>query len=121
VVDAPLGELRTAGRDSTFVSGDLSLFGDDESNEPVQPARSQASIPDWLVDSLRKALDARGLQVMDERQKAIEAVAERPVESLRSLTRAEAMRVLERLGAPAPQSRSTAWDEREEDTWIDRL
>src|SRR4051794_26023970 len=105
------------------MSGHLSLFGDDQSNEPVQPVRSEAPIADWLVDLLRKALTARGLTTVAERRKAIEGVAERPVESLRSLTRAEALRVLERLGgAPDPQTRSTsAWDERGEDTWIDRL
>lgn len=81
------------------------------------------SIPDWLVDSLREALTARGLSTMDQRQEAIEAAAERPVESLRSLTRAEAMRVLERLTPTAASEKgpTSAWDGRDEDTWIDRL
>lgn len=102
------------------MSGDLSLFGDDQ---PVQPVNTDAPIADWLVDQLKEALTVRGLTTMAERQQAIEAAAERPVESLRSLTRAEALRVLERLNAdPAPQARSaSAWDNRAEDTWIDRL
>jgi hypothetical protein len=59
---------------------------------------------------------------MAERQRAIEAVAGRPVESLRSLTPAEAMRVLERLSPEPSKTRSaSAWDDRGEDTWIDRL
>jgi len=105
------------------VSGDLSLFGDDQPSTPVEPARIETPIPDRLVDQLKEALTARGLTTMAERQQAIEAAAERPVESLRSLTRAEALRVLERLNAePAPQARSaSAWDNRAEDTWIDRL
>jgi hypothetical protein len=104
------------------VSGDLSLFGDDQSDEPLQPVRTEASIADWLVDSLREALTARGLVTMVERQQAIEAIAGRPVESLRSLTRAEALRVLSGLTPlQAPQQESSAWDDRDEDTWIDRL
>lgn len=105
------------------MSGDLSLFGDDQPVEPVKPVPTAAPIADWLVDHLREALDARGLTTMAERQQAIEAAAERPVESLRSLTRAEALRVLERLSPePSGQSQSTsAWDDRAEDTWIDRL
>jgi hypothetical protein len=105
------------------VSGDLSLFGDDQPDEPVQPVPTDVSIPDWLVDSLRDALNALGLATMAQRQEAIEAAAGRPVDSLRSLTRTEAMRVLERLSpASASEKGSTsAWDGRAEDTWIDRL
>ena len=105
------------------VSGDLSLFGDDQPDEPLQPIRTEASIADWLVDAIREAMTARGLTTMAERQHAIEAVAGRSVESLRSLTRAEALRVLTLLGStPAPQTNQTsAWDDRDEDTWIDRL
>ena len=106
------------------VPDDLSLFGDDQPNEPVQPVRREAPpIADWLVDQLRGALTARGLITVVERQRAVEAAAERPVESMRSLTRAEALRVLERLSPEsAAQTRSaSAWDDRDEDTWIDRL
>jgi hypothetical protein len=107
------------------VSGDLSLFGDDQPAEPdelAQPVRTEASIADWLVDSLREALTARGLTTLVERQQAIEAAAGRPVESLRSLTTAEAMRVLERLSPSSAQKASaSAWGDRDEDTWIDRL
>lgn len=105
------------------MSGDLSLFGDDQPSTPAQPAPAETNIPDWLVHQLRDALTASGLTTMAERQRAIEAATDRPVESLRSLTRGEALRVLERLNAEsAPQSRSgSSWDDRDEDTWIDRL
>lgn len=106
------------------MSGELSLFGDDASpDEPAPPVATEATIADWLVNDIRTALTTRGLTTMAERQEAIEAVVERPVESLRSLTRAEALRVLSSLAAtPAPQgSRTSAWDDRDEDTWIDRL
>ncbi|MGY1690375.1 hypothetical protein [Geodermatophilus sp. SYSU D01105] len=74
------------------MSGDLSLFGDDQPQKPAQPVSADAPIADWLVDSLREALTARGLATMAERQRAIEATTGRPVDSLRSLTRAEALR-----------------------------
>ena len=108
------------------MSGDLSLFGDDPSVEPApasQPVRNEATIADWLVDALREALTARGLTTMPERQQAIEAAAGRPVESLRSLTRAEALRILADLSptSDAQAGAASSWDNRDEDTWIDRL
>ncbi|MCA0146757.1 hypothetical protein [Blastococcus sp. LR1] len=105
------------------MAGDLSLFGDEPGEEPDQPVRSETSIADWLVSDIRAALNARGLTTMATRQHAIEAAVGRPVASLRSLTRAEAMRVLSLLVSPeTPQrSQSSAWDDRDEDTWIDRL
>lgn len=82
-----------------------------------------APIASWQVDLVRKALDARGLISMDERQQAIQTAAERPVESLRSLTHQEALRILAKFGeASASRTASqSAWDQRDEDTWIDRL
>ncbi|MGY1621044.1 hypothetical protein ACI789_02460 [Geodermatophilus sp. SYSU D00965] len=105
------------------MSGDLSLFGDDQPQKPAQSASAEAPIADWLVDSLREALTARGLITMAERQQAIEAAAGRSVDSLRSPTRAEALRALSQLTpTTASQTRSTStWDDRDEDTWIDRL
>lgn len=106
-----------------LMSGDLSLFGDDRPSEPVQASTSEAPIADWLVDSLREALTGRGLTTMSSRQQAIEAAVGRPVDSLRSLTRGEALRALSGLvPESAQQTRSTSsWDDRDEDTWIDRL
>ncbi len=91
------------------MSGDLSLFGDDQPHEPVPPVLTEVPIAEWLVDALGEALTARGLTTMAGRQQAIEAVPGRPVESLRALTRAEALRILSSLGpTPAPQTRSTS-------------
>ena len=59
---------------------------------------------------------------MSECQQAVEAVTGRPVESLRALTRAEALRVVSELSpTTAPKAGASAWDDREGDTWIDRL
>lgn len=105
------------------MSEDLSLFGDDEQSAPVEPPRAPTPIADWQIDLLRKALNARGLTTMEERQQAIESAAGRTVTSLRSLTLDEGMQVLSRLGqeVPAARSETSQWDDREEDTWIDRL
>ena len=105
------------------MSDDLSLFGDDQPALPQTQVSAPPPIADWQVELLRKALESRGLTSMSERQHVIEVAAGRPVESLRALTSEEAMAVLTRLGGvPAPEQRTTSsWDDREGDTWIDRL
>ncbi|MFD1861254.1 hypothetical protein EHW97_05125 [Aeromicrobium camelliae] len=105
------------------MTDDLSLFGDDPPPPTVESPPPPAPIADWQVDLLRKALDARGLTTMDERQQAIQAAAGRPVTSLRALSHDEAMTVLTRLGQTRTPNRSATsqWDDRDEDTWIDRL
>lgn len=104
---------------------ELSLFGEDDTggNEPRPPVPAEPLIAGWQVDLLRKALDERNLTSMAERQAVIEREVGRPVASLRDLTHREGMAVLAQLGDQRSTSadRATAWDERDEDTWIDRL
>lgn len=59
---------------------------------------------------------------MAERQQAIEVAARRPVESLRGLAH-EGLQVLTRLGSTPVSGRveKSAWDDRDEYTWIDSL
>ncbi len=106
------------------MSGDISLFGDDEPDKQAEePEPGPLPIAKWQIDLLRKALDARGLTTMSERQTAIETATGRAIESLRALTHDEAFRVLTQLGESSSPTVSTgsAWDQRDEDTWIDRL
>lgn len=104
------------------MDGDLSLFGDDEPAAPVSAPAAPSPIADWQVDLLRKALDARGIADMAERQRLIEETVGRPVNSLRGLTHDEGIKILSHVGQSAPQrGEGSAWDERDEDTWIDRL
>ena len=105
------------------MSNDLSLFGDDEPALPQHQVSAPASVADWQVDLLRKALDARGLTSMEDRKRAVEGAAGRTVRTLRDLTHDEAIRVLNRLGeASRDAHRSTSlWESRDEETWIDRL
>ncbi|RNM12127.1 hypothetical protein EFL26_20160 [Nocardioides pocheonensis] len=80
-------------------------------------------IADWQRDLIRKALDARGLTAMDDRQQAVEGAAGRALANLRDLTHDEAIVVLNRLGGSGPAGNRSAslWESRDEDTWIDRL
>lgn len=75
------------------MNGEQSLFDDDEPEVSVVEDRKPSMIAEWQIELLRTALDARGLETMDERQQAIEEAAERPVESLRALTHDDALRV----------------------------
>ena len=110
-------------RSLEHVSDDLPLFGDDEPSEPAPLVRPETPIAEWQVELLRRALDARSLTDMSDRRQQIEDLAGRPVASLRELTADEAMTVLAALGRTPPAARpsGSSWDDRDEDTWIDRL
>lgn len=60
---------------------------------------------------------------MAERQAAIETAVGREVSSLRALTQEEALSILNQFGQEPSKGSSSgsAWDDREQDTWIDRL
>ncbi|HEY1132968.1 MAG TPA: hypothetical protein VGE77_00190 [Nocardioides sp.] len=105
------------------MSDDLSLFGDDDPAPAAEPApRAAAPVADWQVDLLRTALDKRGLTSLAERQQTVELHAGRSLGSLRELTSEEAFTVLTALGGTADRSSAgSLWDDREDDTWIDRL
>lgn len=92
------------------------------SSEPPPPPPSDA-LADWQVAQLREALAGAGTHTMDGRQSLVEELVGRPVASLRGLTVSEARMLLEALTARkrAAGSTGTSWDNREEDTWIDRL
>jgi hypothetical protein len=105
------------------VTDELALFGDESRAAAAPPAAVPTPIADWQRDLIRKALDARGLAAMEERQQAIAAAVGRDVPNLRDLTHGEAIHVLNRLGKEDSTGGRTAslWESRDEDTWIDRL
>ena len=116
--------LRPRSTYTVVVPDDLFLFDDEPLDAPdaAEKAPSTTPVAAWQVDLLRGLLDSRGFQSMAERQQAVEAVVGHPVESLRALTHEEALQAVEELGKSAPPARSTsAWDDRDENTWIDRL
>lgn len=102
---------------------EMPLFTVDTPKSELARADREAPIAEWQVTLLRQALDARSLTSMADRRKAIEDYAGRPVASLRELTGGEALRILARIGEERPTERSgeSAWDQRDEDTWIDRI
>lgn len=104
------------------MQGDLSLFGEDDAVDP-EPVPEELRICGWQVDLLRKSLDERTLTSMSDRQTVIERAVRRFVTSLCDLTHREGMAVLAQLGEQRSDgvTRATAWDERDGDTWIDRL
>jgi hypothetical protein len=103
------------------------LFGDSEHNQSEarrRPDPDSQGLPAWQVDSLRAAFDKTGLTGQDERKKTVEQILGRTVAALRELTHAEAGQVRDALHAQmtaADDRGDSAWDQRDEDTWIDRL
>lgn len=101
---------------------DMPLFALEDAADEAQSSGPEP-IASWQVDLLRKVLDARGVTEMAERRAVIERHAGREIESLKALTYDEGVRVLAALGEEPGRNVSggSAWDQRDEDTWIDRL
>jgi hypothetical protein len=86
---------------------------------------TQLPIRDDQVLAIREAFASAGIESQNERQQIVQSTSIRPVSSLRELHAHEAHRVLQRIqqrinAKPSPEG-SSAWDLREEDTWIDKL
>ena len=102
--------------DSTF-----DIFGQPDTPPPlpIDPPISGAQ-----VQQLREAFDAAGIESMDDRRAIIESCTIRSVASIRELLGKDVRPILKRIDerATAPkQSVGSAWDNRDEDTWIDKL
>lgn len=105
------------------MSDDLPLFENDEPGQAQPVTVREAPIAEWQIELIRKALDGRALASMADRQHLIQSVVGHEVETLRTLTHAEAIRVLTTLGASPRTTQATGsrWDQRDEETWLDRL
>lgn len=76
------------------------------------------------IQEIRDAFEKAGVASQDARRALIESVVLREVASLRELKAVEARRILQRINglrSSNPATTGSAWDNREEDTWIDRL
>ncbi|GLU61588.1 hypothetical protein [Paenarthrobacter ureafaciens] len=74
------------------------------------------------IAQIREAFDKAGVSEQDERKSLINSVLIRDVASLRELYAVEVRRILQAIEQRTkPKSTGTAWDDREEDTWIDKL
>jgi DNA polymerase-3 subunit epsilon len=98
------------------------LFDVAPEQPPAQPAEPKIT-PDQ-VQKLRDAFTAAGITSMDDRKAIIESCTVREVATIRDLyakdVRPILRRIEERKNYQGP-SMGSAWDNREEDTWIDRL
>lgn len=109
------------------MSDDGALFGDDEpAPEPKSGTTPQPrGLADWQVSQLRSALDTSGVTEMTARRQLVERLVGRPVPSLRDLTFSEAIELHQELRnqvrSPASKPPRSSWEDRSEDTWIDRL
>lgn len=100
------------------------LFGEADGDRATPPERAAVALAaDWQLDLIRRALDARGVESMSDRQALVVQHLGREVASLRELTSEEALTVLNAFGKNAPSTRTTGslWDDRGDATWIDRM
>lgn len=99
-------------------------FGSPEDPQPAPIPQPDIPIKDHQVQQIRTGLDTAGIIDQDERQRTIQSYISRQVPSLRDLRAQEAHAIIQRLkhlqNAP-PSKTGSAWDQREEDTWIDKL
>lgn len=90
------------------------------------PAQVLEDLPinERQVQRLREAFAAAGIDSMDDRRAIIESCTIRRVDSIRDLLAKDVRPILRRIqerSLPAKQISGSAWDNREEDTWIDKL
>lgn len=97
---------------------------------PVEPLLTRpAPIRDEQIAQIREAFAASGIEDMAARRELVESCVQRPTESLRDLRATDVRFILERLklrpkttgDGSSPEAAGSSWDQREEDTWIDRL
>ncbi|MGN7201148.1 hypothetical protein [Arthrobacter sp. SAFR-044] len=107
------------------MSEQLFDFGDDTSADAPVTESKDFPIRDYQVAQIRDAFSHAGVMDQAERKSIIESCVFREVASVRDVRADEVRRILQRIdqrvraaGRPAGGS---AWDDREEDTWIDKL
>ncbi|MEO5315555.1 hypothetical protein PV772_15805 [Pseudarthrobacter sp. CC12] len=97
-----------------------------EINAPVPSPNVLAPLlikPEQMQE-IRDAFEEAGVVSQSDRKALIESVIMGEVESLRELKSVDARRILQRikgLHSRKPTSTGSAWDNREDDTWIDKL
>lgn len=99
------------------------LFDIPTSRAPEAPeALPELPIRPEQIQQIREAFDKAGVREQDERKSLTNSVLIRDVASLRELHAVEVRRILQAIEQRTkPKSTGTAWDDREEDTWIDKL
>lgn len=96
---------------------DVEAPGTSTAQAPL-PVRSEQ------VAEIREAFERAGITGQDQRKEIVDSVTFRSVASLRDLQAVEAhriLKVLKGMQTSKPDRKGSAWDNREEDTWIDKL
>ncbi|MBJ2119408.1 hypothetical protein I6N91_00265 [Arthrobacter sp. MSA 4-2] len=101
-----------------------SLFDLGSAAQPPTPPENKP-IRDDQMRAIRDQFLAAGIDDQDQRKEIVQSAVIRDVSSLRDLFEHEARRIIERIKATSDAKLSTsgasAWDLRDEDTWIDKL
>lgn len=93
----------------------------EEAQERAQP---ESLITDQQVAAIRDAFAEAGIVSMEDRQELIQSCVVRPVNNIREVHAREARRILKRIDERrqgGPKNSGSAWDNRDEPTWIDKL
>ncbi|UOD83478.1 hypothetical protein [Paenarthrobacter ureafaciens] len=104
------------------MSNEPGLF--DMPNTPAPSPLEYLPISQEQVQAIREAFDEAGIEGQDERRSLVNSVITREVATLRELHSVEVRRVLtsiKRYTHVKPKASGSVWDNREEDTWIDKL
>lgn len=106
-----------------LVNDEPGLFDIPTSQAPEAPeALRELPIRPEQIQQIREAFDNAGVTDQDERKSLINSVLIRDVASWRELHAVEVRRILQAIEQRSkPKSTGSAWDDREEDTWIDKL
>lgn len=90
--------------------------------QPV--VQSEPKITERQVAKIRSAFEAVGITSMEDRQELVQSCVIRSVTSIRDVYAHEARRILKRIEerrAGPQRITGSAWDDRDEPTWIDKL
>ncbi|MEV8112322.1 hypothetical protein [Pseudarthrobacter oxydans] len=106
----------------TFDETPLFSFGDDA--EPATESIREMPIKAEQVKDLERAFAEAGMATAQSQRDIIASCVVRPFESLNDLLAKDYRPILRRIeerGTPLKNSGGSAWDNREGDTWIDKL
>lgn len=94
----------------------------DQTPDPIE--HHEALVTDAQVATIRRAFDDTGITSMDERQELIRTCTVRPITNIREIYVRDVRQVLKRIEDWKTYTGPTvgsSWDNREEETWIDKL
>lgn len=100
------------------------LFSFGEAPDTASESIREIPIKAEQVKDLERAFIEAGISTVHSQKEIVASCVVRPFESLRDLLAKDYRPILKRIKerrAPAERSDGSAWDNREGDTWIDKL